>query len=94
MRNNERPKQLAELRKERTNARIERRRRLNMCRRNAFIDLARAAFNYAGSSTHHLQQLSANATAKQLDGIPSKYWKAIRSLDKVSTHPLFSLSYL
>jgi hypothetical protein len=57
---------------------------------NAIIDLAKFVHRNNPSvvddpSTHRLQQLSANATDKQLreSQIPTKYWPFIRNLAKV-----------
>jgi hypothetical protein len=45
-----------------------------MCAANTLIDLAKKIFpKDAGSSTHRLQQLAANADDKQLAGVPRLY---------------------
>jgi hypothetical protein len=56
---------------------------MNLFAANTIIAMARLVFGQNGSSTHELQQLAAKADNKQLNGIPSKYWKSLRSLSKV-----------
>jgi hypothetical protein len=64
---------------------------MNQFAANTIIDMAKLVFREAGSSTHQLQQMAANANNSQLSGsgIPSKYWKALRSLSRVCKKPYF-----